>query len=322
MSVPEKKAFWDRAQSMDRRVLYTVLIVLTASSLFIKTEIPVNPDTSSKDFYIALMSAPADKTVLVESDWTNSTRAENAGQYEALLRLLMDRNIKFVVYTLADPQAPQVARDTMLRINEERKKQGLRQYDLWKDYLDLGYFPNAEGHLQALGNDIRTAWGGRKERNEKGVDTDVFQSPVLQNVHRVGDASLLIVVSASNTIDLAVERLYGKVTLAYMVTGVMGPGALPYYQAGQIAGITIGLKGLYDVEYMMKYGVNYPLGAVKPKVVYKEKENTVIEPVNVGTTFARGASYFLPLHIALGLMIIAIIFGNVAMYASRGRVKK
>ena len=316
MSKPEK-SFWEKAQAIDRRVLYAVLIVCTVISLFFKTEIPVNPDDSSKDLYVNLMTIDPDKTVLIESDWTNSTRGESAGHFEALMRILMNRNIKFVLYSIADPQAPQVARDALLRIQEERKAQGLKVYEPWVDYLDLGYFPNAEGHLQAVGNNIRTAWGGRKERDEAGVDRDVFTSPVLSGVRVVGDASLLIVCSASATIDIAVERLYGKVPLGFMVTGVMGPNALPYYQAGQIVGMGVGLKGVYDVEYMMTYGVNYRVeGANKPKVSYRE-ESVTIPPVTEGTTFDRGARYFLPLHVALTLMILAIILGNVAMFASR-----
>ena len=316
MSKPEK-SFWEKAQAIDRRVLYAVLIVCTVISLFFETEIPVNPDNESKDLYVSLMTIDPDKTVLIESDWTNSTRGESAGHFEALMRILMNRNIKFVLYSIADPQAPQVARDALLRIQEEREAQGLKVYEPWVDYLDLGYFPNAEGHLQAVGNNIRTAWGGRKERDESGVERDVFTSPVLSGVNVVGDASLLIVCSASATIDIAVERLYGKVPLGFMVTGVMGPNALPYYQAQQIVGMGVGLKGVYDVEYMMTYGVNYvPEGATKAKVQYKQ-ESVTIPPVTQGKTFDRGARYFLPLHVALTLMILAIILGNVAMFASR-----
>jgi hypothetical protein len=316
MSKPEK-SFWDKAQAIDRRVLYAVLILCTAVSLFFKTEIPVNPDESSKDLYVTLMTMDPQKTVLIESDWTNSTRGESAGHFEALMRILMNRDIKFVVYAIADPQAPQVARDAMRRILDERKAQGLREYKIWTDYLDLGYFPNAEGHLQAVGNNIRTAWGGRKEFDETGKEREVFESPVLSGVRSVGDASLLVVVSASSTVDIAVERLYGKVPLGFMVTGVMGPNALPYYQARQIVGMAVGLKGVYDVEYMMKYGVNYVAeGQERPKVKHKD-DAVLIAPVTTGTTFGRGASYFLPLHVALTLMILAIIVGNVAMFASR-----
>ena len=322
MSKPESK-FWDKAQAIDRRFLYGILIVLTALSLFVKAEIPVNPDPSSKDLYAALMNLDTSKTVLVESDWTNSTRGETAGHFEALLRILMDREIKFVIYAIADPQAPQVARDALLRIKQEREEQKLKVYEPWTDYLDIGYFPNAEGHLQAIGNNIRTAWAGKKERNENNVETDIFQSPVLKDINVVGDASMLVVISASNTIDYAVERLYGKVPMGFMVTGVMGPNALPYHQSGQVVGMAVGLKGVYDIEYMMKYGVNVKDAKGKVRVEYEKDGNSpVIEPITIGTTMDRGRKYFFPLHIALGLMILAVILGNVAMFATRKKEAK
>ncbi len=313
--------FWNKAQKLDKRILYVVLIVLTALSLFVKVEIPVNPEASSIDLYVALMDIPTDKTVLVETDWTNSTRGENAGHFECLMRILMTQKVKFVLYSISDPQAPQVARDALLRINEERKAQGLKVYEPWVDYIDLGYFPNAEGHANAMANNLRTAWGGRKERNESGVDTDVFQSPPLKGIQSVGDAGMLLVVSASSTIDIVVERLAGRVPIGFMVTGVMGPNALPYHQSGQILGISVGLRGVYDTEYMMKYGVNVAGPDGKVKVAYKDKSR-VIPPTSEGTTMDRGAKYFFPLHVALLLMILAIVFGNVAMFASRKKVAK
>jgi hypothetical protein len=82
----------------------------------------------------------------------------------------------------------------------------------------------------------------------------------------------------------------------------------------------VGLKGVYDVEYMMQYGVNYrPDGTARAKVEYKTDDQLVIEPVTEGTTFGRGARYFLPLHVALGLMILAIILGNLGMVLTKKR---
>ena len=208
-------------------------------------------------------------------------------------------------------------------LQQERERQKLKLYKPWVDYLDIGYFPNAEGHLQAIGNNLRTAWAGRKERNESNVESDIFLSPVLKDIQVVGDASMLVVISPSNTIDLCIERLYGKVQMGFMVTGVMGPNALPFYQAGQVVGIAVGLKGVYDFEYMMKYGVNVKGSNGKVKVEYmKDGANPVIEPITVGTTMDRGQRYFFPLHIALGLMILAVILGNVAMLATRKKEAK
>jgi hypothetical protein len=234
----------------------------------------------------------------------------------------MTKGHKFAVYSIADAQAPQVARDVIQRINDERKEQGLKVYAPWVDYVEVGYSANAEGQHNSMANDVRQAWGSHKERDEQGVERSVLESPVLKGINKIGDVGMLVVVSASSTIDTAVERLGGKVNMGFMVTGVMGPNALPYYQAGQINGIAVGLRGNYDIEYMMKYGLNFKDAEGKIKTAYAEKPEKVYAPFAEGNTFGRGARYFLPLHVALGLMIFAIILGNVAMLASRSKGAK
>lgn len=318
----EQKTVWQKMQEVDRRVLYLILLVLTSAGLFIPGRVPVDPDQSSKDLYITLMQLDPTKTMLIESDWTQSTRGENAGHTEALLRLVMNRGIKFVVYTLADPQAPQVFRDVLRRMNDERVANGMEPYRPYEDYIDLGYFPNAEGQANSMANDIRKAWAGKKQKNVAGQELDIWTSPVLKDVRKVGDASLLMIVTASATVDIVVERLYGKVTLACMCTGVTGPGVLPYYQAGQMAGIGIGLKGVYDMEYMLTYGLNVPDKDGKVQVRYPNKSQIRIEPLPMPITFGRGAGYYATLHVALILLILAVALGNLGMFFGRPRKAK
>lgn len=314
----DEKNFWDKLQAIDRRWLYGILLILTSAGLFIPVEIPVRPDKSSIDLYVELTKISTDKVILVQSDWTNSTRGENAGHFEALVRFLMARGYKFVVYSYADPQAPQVSRDALARVLQERKDAGLFEYREWYDYLNIGYFPNAEAQTVALDNDIRTAWGTKKIRNPvTKSNVSVFDSPVLENIKSVDDAGFLMIVTASNTIDIAVERLSDNVIpLGCMCTGVVGPSVMPYHQAGQVVGIAIGLKGVYDFEYMMHYGINVKDSSGTMMVKYKDQTFT-FDKLEEGVTFGRGKSYFATLHVALILLILAVIVGNVGLAMSK-----
>lgn len=321
MSDKQPKNFGDKLQSIDRRWLYAILLVLTSAGLYIPVEIPVRPDKSSIDLYVALTKVSTDKTILVQSDWTISTRGENAGHFEALMRFLMARGYKFVVYSYGDPQAPQVSRDALARILQERKEAGLYEYREWYDYLNIGYFPNAEAQTVAMDNNIRTAWDTKKVRNPVTKSkVDLFQSPVLQDVKSVDDVGFLMIVTASNTIDIAVERLSdNEVPLGSMCTGVVGPQVLPYHQAKQVEGVAVGLKGVYDFEYMMNYGINVEGEDGKKKVIYKDPGFT-FDRIEEGVTFGRGKSYFATLHIALILLILAVLLGNIGLAISkRGR---
>lgn len=306
------------AQKIKREYLFLVLIFCLSGTLIgLKMALPQIPEPNSMDLYATMMTTDPNKPVFIQTDWTNSTRGESRGHFQGLVRTLMATNRKFVFYSVADPQAPQVARDAIRTINQERKKQGLREYKPWDDYLDLGLFPNAENSLNAFSNSIKSAWGGRRAKDSTGRERPVFDSPVLQGVTKIEDCGAYYVVSASNSIDIAIERLGTKVTMGGLVTGVMGPGMLPYYRSGQLKGLTIGLVGVYDLEYMMEYGINTPdeKGVVNVKNLAKPEQ--VVPPVPEGTTFGQGATNNLALHIALALMILAIALGNVGMIAKK-----
>lgn len=309
-------------QKIDRRYLYVILMIAIIASFFVpQREIANQPDENVKDAFVELMTAPTDRPVFIQTDWTNSTRGESRGHFLALMRILMARDMKFVFYSVADVQAPAVARKAIQELNEERKAAGLREYKPWVDYLDLGFFPNAENVLNAFAADLRGAWSARRAPDETGRMRDVFQSPVLAGVRKVEDSSLYIVVSASNSVDVAFQRLASRTRMTALVTGVMGPGVLPYWRSGQIKGLAVGLKGVYDMEYTMKNGLNYvAAGKTEPAVPYMKDQKLVIEPLP-GTTFDQGARYFFALHVTLFLMILAIVLGNIGMYLDRKKKK-
>jgi hypothetical protein len=323
----ENISIWEKMQSFDRRWLYLVLIVLVTFGLFVSPDIPAQPDESSVGLYVTLDGLDENDTILIQSDWTNSTRGETLGHLEALLRTVMAKRIKFVMYTFADPQAPQVSRDALRRLNDELPED--KRYKLGIDYLELGYFPNAEGATQSLGNNIRTFWEGRKTRVEGngGDEMDIFRTPVLENIQKLEDCGMICVVTPSNTIDIAVERLSGKLPICCMCTGVVGPQILPYYNAGQVAGLAIGLKGVYDMEMMMAGGLNldkadYP-NSVRSDKYSENKALPVVSPIegksSADYSLGRGKKYYAALNIALALMVLAVIAGNIGMYAAKRR---
>ncbi|MBA4292515.1 hypothetical protein C0431_06050 [bacterium] len=308
---------WEKMQKVDRRILYAILVVCVCVGLFFPTTIPTDPDPSSKSFYAEVMKLEKGSTVIIQTDWTNSTRGESMGHFENLMRLMMHGDHKFVFYSAADPAAPQVARTVLARIVAERKGQGLREYKVGEDYIDLGFFPNAEATNTTMGSNLRSVWANRKSKTPTGGEVDVWQTPVLKDVKNIGDVDMMIVVTASASIDVAIQRLAQKVPITAMVTGVTGPGVLPFYQSGQVKGLAIGLKGVYDVEYMMVNGIN-DVEVEGKKVVEWDKVGKV-DRVNEGTTFSRGRAYYGTLHVALVLLILAVVMGNVAMFASRRR---
>jgi hypothetical protein len=295
MATPQtEKTLADKLQSLPKPVLYLVLIVVTVIPQFIPVPLPNKPSAASLDLFNLLMTIPEDKPVLIESDWTNSTRGESGGEFKAIVRILMRRNIKFAVYAVGDPQAPQVAKDRIRELNEQAKASKQKVYEHWNDWVSIGYFANPEGTLNSINNNVRTQFADKKGPDAAGAMKSVNESPVLKNVKSVADFSCLLIITASNTSNVAIERIT-KTPLAMAVTGVMGPETQVYYDSKQLKGLAIGLKGCYDLETLMAEKWAGP------------------EYVNMD----NGAKYYPTLHLALLLLIAAVVTGNIGMIMSR-----
>src|SRR5579871_456750 len=203
-----------KGPAIPRPLLYLLLILATATPLFFDNiSIPDQPaDPAVFDMYAMLMTIPTDRPVLVSSEWTNGTRAESRGAFEALMRILMHRNIKFVLFSIADAQAPPVAVEVIRDLNEERKKHGERPYERWNDWVDVGYYANGEGTAEALAVSVQKAFSGKQDMNPQGESEDVFDSPVLKGVSTLKDVSAFINVTASATDIVYIQRLASKTT--------------------------------------------------------------------------------------------------------------
>ena len=309
---PTPKSFAEKLQSVPKPVLYLVLFLLAALPLFFPVKLPNKPIDASIDFYAHLMQLPEGSKVLISSDWTNSTRGESMGEMEALLRILMRKGIKFVVYTTADPQAPQVARDTIRKIADQEGKAGGYRYKPFEDYVILGYYPNGEGTTSAINNKFLSICEGKKDWPENSPPRDVLQSPVLQGIKSVSDFKYLIMVTASSTNTVVLERVT-KAPLMFMVTGVMVPENTTYYASGQLKGLCGGVKGVYDLETLMEDGLNVE----GPHKVLSEKYTDVIPGFPGKQNAGKGNAYYPSLHFALFLLILAVITGNVGMFLSK-----
>lgn len=311
--VQNEKTLGEKLLSIPRGVLFLILILATAIPLRCKVTIPNSPAENSANLYRVLMSIPEGSTVLVQSDWTNSTRGESRGQFDALLRILMRRNIKFAMLSVGDPQAPQVAKDVVDAINRERAEKGQRQYRRWEDWLSLGLFPNAEGTGNGIALNLANTFATKEESDASGMKRKVMLSPVFKGVESVGDIAAYIIVTGTKSSQIAIERLNNKVTMLALVTGVMGPETLTYYASGQLKGMSAGLKGVYDLETMMESGLNVP-GSVVNQVPSVPGEY----PGFPGeTNLAKGTQYILTLHSAIFLLITAVVIGNIGVILSR-----
>lgn len=303
-------------QGLPRPFLYFLLVLATAIPLFFDITVPNKPSDAAIDLYAATMKIPEGSTVLVSTEWTNGTRAESAGEFEAVMRMLMQRKCKFVIFSIGDPQAPPVAKEEIRILNEERVANHEKPYERWNDWIEIGYFANAEGTANAIGASVRNAFAGKKDINAQGENQDIFQSPVMQHVNTLKDIPVFFEITASSTSTVYIQRISSKVPIALLCTGVMGPEAVPYYSSGQVVGLVAGLKGVVDLEALMAQGINTKDADGKVKIASTKTSEEIpgfMDPKFKG----KGAQYYPALHVAMFLLILAIVAGNVGMFMSK-----
>lgn len=304
-----------KLQSLPKPVLYLVLIVAIVVTLYKPFNVPNVPQDHSIDLYANLMSISPGQTILVGSDWTKSTQAESKGSAMALLKILMRKGIKFAYYSTGDPQAPAVLKDTIKEVSDELVKANEipKPYEIWEDFVTFGYYPNSDSQNQSIGQNVRKAFDGRRV-SVKGEERDVWQSPVLKGKSSLKDFACLLLISPSSTDKITVRNLSGKIQLNFAVTGVMLPENQNYHASGQLAGLIGGLKGVYDLETLMEEGINQKGGAVKSSKYDKVPSFKGLR--NKG----NGYKYYPTLHVAICIMFLAVIVGNIGMFmVKRGK---
>lgn len=319
MEAPAKKA---GSLNIPREALFAALFVVCSILVFVPIELPNRVSDNSASLYKVLRELDKTKPVILQSDWTKSTRGESGAQFDALVRVLIRDRVKIALMSGADPQAPEVARTQISRIANETEAISGQPYRQWEDWVFIGYFPGIEASLQSFSSNLRNALSANKDTDTGGTKRSVMESPVFDGVNNIEDLSAYIIVTASKTSRIAIERLSGKVTMLALVTGVMGPETYNYYQSDQLQGLAIGLKGAYDLESMLAYGLNVPGGDGAIKVSNAKVNDQIPGYTDVmwdKKNLANGQRYIVPLHGAIFLLITAIVLGNVETIRQRRR---
>ena len=187
----------EKLLNINRYAMYLLLCIVVSIPFFMPascTVIPTLTNPSTQDIYISMMQIPEGSTVIIESDWTVSTRGESAGQLEAFLKIARHRNLKFVLLSGADPQAPQVALNTVKRLNKQFKDAGLPEFKAWDDYLAVGLFPDPAAFWQTVSSNIRQSFAGKMAFDPAaGQRRSVYESPVLKDIKTNKDLGMIVI---------------------------------------------------------------------------------------------------------------------------------
>ena len=185
---------WNRLQTIDRRMIYAILLVTILIPLFFPITLPTYPSKQSQDFYDTVEKVAKEspnKIVIIDGQWSPSTRGENQWQTQAVVTHLMMRHLHFAILSF-DTQNNTV---TQTQIVEPLAKQ--YGYVYGKDYVNWGFrpFPAFIPTVKGLVTDIPATI----KKDYKG--TPITQFPVMQGIKTRNDVGAVVEITAAATAE-------------------------------------------------------------------------------------------------------------------------
>jgi hypothetical protein len=234
----EARSIWERMMQIDRRILYAILAVNIIAALMARVAIEPDIPPPVKRFYDTIEALQPGDMVMVSSTWSAGTLAENQPQFEAVLKHLMRKRVRFTIISFAPP-ARDISHRLARRLTEDFG------YVEGKDWAHFGYAP-----------DIIIAVKGMSEDIVQAIRQDVRRVPiaeleVMKGVKSLKDYKLVVDVTPSDTLTYWISYRPPNLKILYCPTSVMAAEAYTFLDSGQILGMITGAKGAYEYERLL-----------------------------------------------------------------------
>jgi hypothetical protein len=296
---PERKAHWtDRIQRFDRRWLFLAMGLAIVLPLYFPIGLPVKPSPMTKAAYNAVEALKPGDVVFVSLDLDPASTPELEPFYRAVMLQLKRKNVKLVIATVwyaAPPLVERWIRGSIDRPIIDPEAPGIyagpldRPYKKNVDYVYLGFREGKQAVITNLGADLRKAFD-----NRAADGTPLDQIPMMQGIKQLKDFKLSVLISAgfpgAKEYVQYVQARY-KLPMVAACTAVSTTDLSPYFQAGQLLGLVGGLTAVAEYEGLVG------------------KPGTALQGTDV-------------LNIGHGVVILAIIFGNLIYFTGRARRKR
>jgi hypothetical protein len=254
-----------RAQFVDRRIIYAALAVVLAVPFLVDYTVPIYPDTYTRMFFDTVEQIAADpvereKVVLVLSQWGPGSDGENGPQLQVLFRHLLRRQLKFVLLSTADdPVNLTLAQLRLQWAMEDEQRRARRlgepvpEWVYGTDYLDFGFQPSPIFEPLARPVVLETRALYRQDYRYKKPLTDE-NFPLLRSFHGVEDIALFAIVSHADEAKAVcgiVQRQVPDLKVVEAATGIVANDLYPYVKSGQLSGLMNSARGATEYLYLL-----------------------------------------------------------------------
>ncbi len=234
----EQRTLWSRMMAIDRRILYLILAVNIVASLMARVAIEPDIPPAVRNFYETIEALQPGDMVMVSSTWSAGTLAENQPQFEAVLRHLMRKRLRFTIISFSPP-----ARDISHRLARRLTQE--EGYEEGKDWAHFGYSPDIILAIKGMSEDIAQAIRQDVRR------VPIQQLEVMQGIKSLKDYKLVVDITPSDTLTAWISYRPANLNIIYCPTSVMAAEAYTFLDSKQILGMITGAKGAYEYEQLL-----------------------------------------------------------------------
>jgi hypothetical protein len=270
--------FWIRVQACDPRILYALFALLMVSLQFVTPRMPAPVPRAVRSLYERIDNLPPGRIVLVDCSMDSGWVAEGEPALEVIVRHLFRRRQPFALFTNTTYyQGQRFASEIAGRVAREMGRAYGTDYCIWQAVVLQG-----GATVQALAKDIPGTVG----RDING--TPLNEVPMMRQVRDIRDVALVYRVAYDwEGIPWIgfVQSVYGT-PFAVGVASISSSTAYPFVDSGQMCGLVSGAAGAAAYERLLQH-------------------------TGRGTRTAAVQSF------ATLYVVLAIVIGNVAMFAAR-----
>lgn len=198
--------------------------------------------TPTEKFYETIQALPANSTIAIAFDYDPGAAWEMDLQARALLRHLVQKNIKVVALSTVDTGAVIAQRD----LNDAVGNASNYVYGI--NYVNLGYLPGNEAGLASLADRGFAVFARDLVNNQ-----EISKLPATASLKTLRDTQLVIVLTSSeDALKAWMEQVQPRagVKIAAGVSAAVEPKARAYQSANQLAALMSGAIGAAQYEIL------------------------------------------------------------------------
>ena len=239
-------SFYEKILNLDRRWIFLVILVIALIFYKLTIPMPIKITQQTQSFYNEIEQLKPGDIVHITADYTLSVVPEIYPMHRAVVRRLLEKDVKIVSCALWTEGVPLIDR-AHNEISAELEKEGKRK-TYGEDYVNLGYKSGNDVVMTRLG----TSFADTFPLDARGAP--VSQIPLMKKIKNFDSIALMVNFSVGHPGIREwlqqVQRRYNVKTLCG-ATGIMSPDLYSFYQSGQLKGLLAGLVGAAEYEILL-----------------------------------------------------------------------